>query len=427
VNYELGTGNKLASWTATSTNNFVSLRVLRVEGHSSEAIGTDDRWGQLYVSNSVAVVPDINGTNFSIDAFTVGLGTQTVVAAIRDQAGNVGYATNEFFLSVVTNAQYRYSAAGCLTNVSYSGTEYSDTKALEWNSQYQLVSVSSVSSVVQYAYDVLGRRASRTEGTNTQFYVYDGDQVIADVDASGEVLRTYVWGSGIDNLLSMTVYTNGTTNTYYALKDHLNSVHAFVNESGSVVESYEYDAWGRTTILDANDDQLKESAIGTRYMWQGREFDASTEFYHFRARSYDPVSARWLSKDPIGISGGLNQYVFCANNPVNFIDPLGGCPEEAGVFKYLAPIAATKAADIFLKALDAISSFGNGTPTPPGPPLSPIAPKVVPPLPGPTYPKIPPKFIGPNGGAPLIKTPIIIFVPPGWWEQMQKNLNAPMA
>ena len=31
----------------------------------------------------------------------------------------------------------------------------------------------------------------------------------------------------------------------------------------------------------------------------------------------------WLSKDPIGISGGLNQYVYCANNPINFIDPFG--------------------------------------------------------------------------------------------------------
>ncbi len=31
----------------------------------------------------------------------------------------------------------------------------------------------------------------------------------------------------------------------------------------------------------------------------------------------------WLSKDPIGISGGLNQYVAFGNNPVMFIDPLG--------------------------------------------------------------------------------------------------------
>lgn len=32
---------------------------------------------------------------------------------------------------------------------------------------------------------------------------------------------------------------------------------------------------------------------------------------------------RWLSKDPIGISGGLNQYVFCGNNPINFTDAFG--------------------------------------------------------------------------------------------------------
>lgn len=37
----------------------------------------------------------------------------------------------------------------------------------------------------------------------------------------------------------------------------------------------------------------------------------------------------WLSKDLIGISGGLNQYVFCGNNPVNFVDPSGLCEEKS--------------------------------------------------------------------------------------------------
>ena len=38
----------------------------------------------------------------------------------------------------------------------------------------------------------------------------------------------------------------------------------------------------------------------------------------------------WLSNDPIGIAGGLNQYVFVGNNPVNRRDPLGLC-NPAGV------------------------------------------------------------------------------------------------
>jgi hypothetical protein len=40
-------------------------------------------------------------------------------------------------------------------------------------------------------------------------------------------------------------------------------------------------------------------------------------------RWYDPIAGRWLSNDPIGVSGGLNQYAFCANNAANFVDPVG--------------------------------------------------------------------------------------------------------
>jgi len=42
----------------------------------------------------------------------------------------------------------------------------------------------------------------------------------------------------------------------------------------------------------------------------------------------------WLSNDPIGISGGLNQYVFCGNNPVNFRDPMGLCEEPSAWENY---------------------------------------------------------------------------------------------
>ena len=322
VNYSLGIGNRLASWDATSTNDFASFRTLEVRGCSSEPIGTDSRWGQLYVSNSVAVTPDINGTNFSIAAFTVGMGAQKVVAAIRDQAGNMGYATNEIFLTVVTNGAYQYNVAGCVTNIAYTGADYAHSVSLGWNSQYQLTSAGVDTNLVQYSYDVASRRISRTEGTNVEQYVYDGTQVIADLDGNGNVLRTYTWGLGIDNLLSMTTY-GSETNVYYALKDHLNTVHALIDATGQIVERYEYDAWGRTTVFDASGKELSSSAIGNRYCFQGRETDWKTGLYHFRARTYDPVSGRWLSNDPIGISGGLNQYVFCGNSPVNATDPSG--------------------------------------------------------------------------------------------------------
>jgi len=78
-----------------------------------------------------------------------------------------------------------------------------------------------------------------------------------------------------------------------------------------------------TTGLTTYHANATKPPLGNCYLFQGREYSWATGLYYFRARWYDPVAGRFISKDPIGISGGLNQYVFCANNPVNGIDPDG--------------------------------------------------------------------------------------------------------
>lgn len=60
-----------------------------------------------------------------------------------------------------------------------------------------------------------------------------------------------------------------------------------------------------------------------RYRFQGREYSAATGLVNFRARWYDPGTGRWLSKDPIRIMGGLNQYEFCNGNPSCKTDAIG--------------------------------------------------------------------------------------------------------
>ena len=76
-------------------------------------------------------------------------------------------------------------------------------------------------------------------------------------------------------------------------------------------------------MYNAAGDPIPTSAIGNQILWQGREYSWATGLYYFRARWYDPVTGRWLSPDPIGISGGLNQYVAFDNNPVNETDAFG--------------------------------------------------------------------------------------------------------
>jgi len=200
-----------------------------------------------------------------------------------------------------------------------------------WNGQYQLTAVSTNGvECERNGYDAFGRRVWTWDPSTgsgqvaTNYFVYSGNQVIADVDATGGLRRAYVWGPGIDNLLAMTVYTGATVKTYFALTDHQGTVHALADETGAIVESYRFNAWGRVLgVYDSNNQQLNNSQLGNRYLFQGREYSWNTGLYNFRARWYDPITGRWLSNDPIGISGGLNQYVFCSNNPVNMTDPLG--------------------------------------------------------------------------------------------------------
>jgi len=46
-----------------------------------------------------------------------------------------------------------------------------------------------------------------------------------------------------------------------------------------------------------------------------------------RNRWYDPNSGRFTQEDPVGFAGGINLYAYAGNDPVNFSDPFGLCPE----------------------------------------------------------------------------------------------------
>ena len=217
-------------------------------------------------------------------------------------------------LATWTGGSYAYDFAGNVTRIERTGRPTLD---LTWNSQYQLVSVATNGVFAEgYEYDALGRRVSTTTLEGTTRHVYDdGWQVIADLDANGNVVASYIWGDGIDNLLA--VSAGGAT--YYPLTDIQGTVWGYVDSQNNVVARWQYDAWGN--IIDGT---VSVPALASlRYRFQCREWSAATGLVNFRMRWYDPETGRWISKDPIGLSGGLNLYAFCGNDPLNRIDPFG--------------------------------------------------------------------------------------------------------
>ncbi len=57
--------------------------------------------------------------------------------------------------------------------------------------------------------------------------------------------------------------------------------------------------------------------------FQSKYYDSESGLYYYYHRYYDPQRGRFITEDPIGISGGLNLYRFVNNNPVMNVDPWG--------------------------------------------------------------------------------------------------------
>ena len=81
-------------------------------------------------------------------------------------------------------------------------------------------------------------------------YYNDKWQVLTEIEDDEEdtVERDFVYGNYIDEVLMMVV---DDTDTYYYAHDHLYSPVALMESDGDVVERYEYDAYGKTTIWNA--------------------------------------------------------------------------------------------------------------------------------------------------------------------------------
>jgi RHS repeat-associated protein len=116
-------------------------------------------------------------------------------------------------------------------------------------------------------------------------------------------------------------------NTYLPMYDGNGNVHGMIKASdGSIAAAYEYDAFGQT---------LRESgpyAASNPFRYSTKFTDIETGLVYYGLRYYSPSLGRFLNKDPIGESGGVNLYGFCGNNGVNKWDMLGmAIPVPAGV------------------------------------------------------------------------------------------------
>lgn len=229
-------------------------------------------------------------------------------------------------------------------NITANAFEYS------YSSKNQLIEVRILSSAagqvqkrISYAYDAVGRRIEKRvnnliSGINsTRRFVYDKNDILAEYDESGNLLARYTHSRiSEDDVLAANITQSGVSaglgrsGSAFFLKNALGSVTSVMDSSGNLIQSYQYDSFGKIGMIQdgiGNDISLSP-ILNTSFTFTGREWDKESGLYFYRARFYDPNTGRFLQKDPHpGAIGNpishFNKFSYVANNPINLTDPSG--------------------------------------------------------------------------------------------------------
>ncbi len=212
---------------------------------------------------------------------------------------------------------YSYDSGDKLTGVTWSGgykdfaydnagrmTEYDNNGSVRYfayDEEGRMTGISGAQTA-SFSYNGLRTRTAKTENSITSNYKRDGSGVTSPALNDGSAAYT-----------AGTSERRGSTTTY--LHSGLKNAEAQTGTSQTIAAEKTYDAFGNLT-----------ASTGT---WQGPFGYAGQFGYQEDAsglkllghRYYDPTLGRFLTRDPI--QDGRNWYVYCENDSLTAVDPLG--------------------------------------------------------------------------------------------------------
>ena len=231
-------------------------------------------------------------------------------------------STKEKGTAVEEVRQYDYDANGNQTDVKNTKTGEDQTYVYDAENRLSQVSVTKdgkTAVIQQNIYNGEGQRIQKVDGDETTNYYYQNGVVAYTTDANGEQNSQNLIGTD-GNVLATERFQQNATQYYLYNKDIQESTSSLVKEDGSADATYQYTDFGETTIQ--GDDQAKNEVCYT-----GGIYDQSTGLYYLNARYYNPEDGRFMTED--SYRGEIMKpeighlYVYCANNPVNYVDPSG--------------------------------------------------------------------------------------------------------
>ncbi len=250
----------------------------------------------------------------------------------------VGNRTSEnSSLSGIPSGSFSFTPDDEVSGENYDNngnTTFTGGKTSTYDSENHLM---SMGSTVALLYDGDGNRVAKSVNGVTTYYLVDDlnptgyPQVVEELSGAGAVQRVYTYG--VQRISQNQVISNTWTPSFYGY-DGGGSVRALTNAAGAVTDTYEYDGFGNHWTVSGS--------TPNNYLYRGGQYDPDLGLYYLRARYYNPLTGRFMSRDPqefcdcsILHPASLHKYVYAENDPVDLTDPSG----RAAVAEPIAPAA----------------------------------------------------------------------------------------
>lgn len=190
-----------------------------------------------------------------------------------------------------------------------------------WDGENRPTQVALPSGVVDiFRYNGDGQRVQKQDSTGTTKHLWDGQNILLETNASNVIQVVYSLAPALyGNLISQ---TRSGTDSFY-LFDALGAARQLANSTMSVTDSYLYDSFGNNLATSGT------ATNSFRYVGRfGYYYDLDLTWFYLRARYYNILSGRFVTRDPLWFSArpsleSLNAYLYASNSPISLMDPSG--------------------------------------------------------------------------------------------------------
>ena len=209
-------------------------------------------------------------------------------------------------LTAVNGSTIRYDAIGNPLN--------DGTWTYTWQNGRQLQKMQKSGVTAEFVYNADGLRVQKMVNGVVTKYTLHGKNVVHMTSGADELHFFY----DAQNKPAVVIF-NGIAYAY--LYDLQGDVIGLVDNNGTQMVSYTYDAWGKMLSKTGT----LASTLGTiqPFRYRGYALDEETELYYNQSRFYNPSIARFITADTTGVlTASLksltekNLFAYCDNNPV---------------------------------------------------------------------------------------------------------------